>query len=173
MLVLRGRVVHRVKEDGRRRPLITPAGGKPLRFDFARFLLRRALSRKQWADKELVFFVWPRTDKEGKLEPKRSIVAHFLEPERASGETGPFALGRLAQVDRDEGFFRIEILPNPEGKLQRPFPLTLWAGLELLDRLPQVGAGVRIRGDLRVPSLRLVALEAEEVLLPPTREAQR
>jgi len=164
LVVVPGRIVQKGK-----RPLVDIGAKAPLRLEWRNKPVRRAAAHPENAGREVLWLIWPRTE-EGKLA-KTSQVAGFLKhplPEDAS-PPGFYALGRLEAVNLEEGFLELAILPNPEGSLTEPFTLTIWAGLEVLEALPEPGAGVRIRGELRPRSLRLVAREAAEVPLPPAK----
>ncbi len=166
LVVIPGRIVQKGKH-----PLVDIGAKEPLQLEWKNKLVRRAASHPENAGREVLWLIWPRTEK-GKLA-KTSQVAGFLKhpfPEDAS-PPGFYALGRLETVNLEEGSLELTILPNPEGSLTEPFTLTIWAGLEVLEALPEPGAGVRIRGELRPRSLRLVAHEIEVVPLPPANEA--
>ncbi|MCY3290693.1 hypothetical protein, partial [Acinetobacter pittii] len=74
------------------------------------------------------------------------------------------AQGRVAFVDREEGRFGLEARPNPGGRLQEPFPLTLWAPLAPLEALT-LGSGVYVEGEARLKTRRLVAKKVEPARL--------
>jgi len=162
LLVVPGRIV---LEKGR--PRLDVGSEKPLRAEWRSRPLRALASRPEFVGPDLFFSIWPRT-KKGKLDPRRSIVVRLNKELPEGFSPGLHALGRLERVDREEGFFELAILPNPEGGLKDPFSLTIWAGLELLENLPPPGSGIRIEGELRPKSLRLVATGVEEVPLPST-----
>ncbi len=165
LLVVPGRIVHR-----KGRPLVDLGASKPLGLEWKSKPVRRAAADPRNNGQDAVLLIWPRTHK-GKLG-RASQVAGFVKPPLPDDTPAPgfYALGRLEAVNREEGSFELAILPNPEGRLSKPFTLTVWAGLELLEQLPPPGRGVRIRGELRPKSLRLVAYGAEEVPLPPEKE---
>jgi hypothetical protein len=164
LVVIPGRIVQKGK-----RPLVDIGAKEPLRLEWQNKLVRRAASQPENAGREVLWLIWPRTAK-GKIA-RTSQVAGFLKHPLPADAPSPgfYALGRLEAVNLEEGFLELAILPNPEGSLAEPFTLTIWAGLEVLEALPAPGAGVRIRGELRPQSLRLVAREAAEVPLPPTK----
>lgn len=164
LVVVPGRIVH---QEGR--PLVDLGAGKPLRLDWKSKAVRLAASRPENADQEALFLIWPNTQ-EGRLA-KTSKVAGFMKYPLPNDAPAPgfYALGCLEAVNLEEGYFELAILPNPKGKLTKPFVLTIWAGLEALEGLPKPGAGVRVQGELRPKSLRLVAHQAEGVPLPPTK----
>lgn len=100
--------------------------------------------------------LWPRTLPDGTLDLK-SPFGGFM-PELKRPGIFPFSLrGRLVAVDREEGTLQVEIRPNPRGRLQEAFRVTLWASLSLLEDLPPVGQGVYVQGEYRPKSGRLVA----------------
>lgn len=161
----------RIALEGKR-PLVDIGAKAPLRLEWKNKPVRRAAAHPENADQEVLWLIWPRTEK-GRLA-RTSQVAGFMKhplPEDAPSP-GFYALGRLEAVSLEEGFLELAILPNPEGSLTEPFTLTIWAGLEVLEALPEPGAGVRVRGELRPQSLRLVAHEAEIALLPPAKEGE-
>lgn len=162
LVVVPGRIALKGKH-----PLVDIGAKEPLHLEWKGKGLRLAASFN--AGKEALLFIWPRTEG-GKLA-KSSQVAHFKTYPLDEGvpEPGFYALGRLEAVNHEEGFFELAILLNPEGRLEKPFTLTVWAGLEVLEDLPAPGATVRVKGELRPKSLRLVAYEATEVPPPPTR----
>ena len=166
LVVVPGRIAHRGK---RSYPLVDLGAEKPLRLEWVGKPLRLAAAHNM--GHEVLWFIWPRTRK-GKLAAT-SRVAHFkkLPLGEEAPEPGFYALGRLEAVNREEGFFELAILPNPKpvGRLEKPFTLTVWAGLEVLENLPEPGVAIRVKGELRPKSLRLVAYEATEVPPPPTR----
>lgn len=66
----------------------------------------------------------------------------------------------------------VEVRPNPQGRLEEPFRLTVWLPLSLFPRLPPLGRGVYLRGEYRPGSRRLVAREVGEAPLWDDGEGQ-
>ncbi len=168
LVVVPGRIARRGKSG---RPLVDLGAEKPLRLEWSSKTLRLAAAHN--LGREVLWFIWPRTQ-EGRLAGT-SRVAHFKKRplSEEAPEPGFYALGRLEAVNREEGFFELAVLPNPEGRLEKPFTLTVWAGLDVLETLPEPGAAVRVKGELRPKSLRLVAFEATEVPPPPVKPLAR
>ncbi|WP_114313615.1 hypothetical protein [Thermus caldifontis] len=121
------------------------------RFRLPRWVLGRTLGRFSWGR------FWPRTKKDGTLDLKATQL-YSIVPWRESPEPGAFltAQGRLAAVDRERATLTLEIRPNPDGLLKKPFTLVLLAPLSLMEALPPVGNGVYLEGEYRPKSRRLV-----------------
>ena len=115
------------------------------------------------------FLIYPRTDGEGILCKGAWVGDVYPVPKRVEMLS---ALGELARVDRGDGLIHVRLHPNPKGALRRSFSLPLNASLEVIDTLPQIGRGVIIEGCFRAQSLHLVATSAQEVPLPPKRDAR-
>jgi hypothetical protein len=139
----------------------------PLRYARRRGLLKWLEKRfAEGVGGELVVFIWPRTGKSGTLAWDRSTL-YKARPLQEGEEVKPGfqARGRLLEVNRDDGYLLLEIRPNPGGSLQRPFTLTVFASLALMDGLPPVGSGVFLEGDVRLATRRLVARKVEPAKL--------
>lgn len=113
--------------------------------------------------------LYPRTDAEGYLW-RGTALASWREPTDEPPESGLHALGKLLRVDPKEALLVLLILPNPKGRLAKPFALPLVASLELLEALPKLGSGLEVWGELKTRSGRVVVTKAEAVALPPARE---
>lgn len=158
VLYIPGRVERVPKGMGRK----GPPGGFHLRLEGGSLPLPKAYRGKPMAAYLGSFLrvrFWPRTLADGTLDPRSPLAGFFPKPKLGQGS--PLALrGRLVGVDREEGTFQVEIRPNPGGRLEEPFRLTLWASLALLEGLPPLGQGVYVKGQYRPGSRRLVALLA-------------
>lgn len=114
--------------------------------------------------------LYPRTDAEGYLW-RGTALASWREPtDEPTPESGLHALGKLLRVDPQEALLVLLILPNPGGRLAKPFALPLVASLELLEALPKLGSGHEVWGELKTRSGRVVVTRAEAVALPPAKE---
>ena len=113
--------------------------------------------------------LYPRTDAEGYLW-RGTTLASWREPTDEPPESGLHALGKLVRVDLKEALLVLLILPNPKGRLAKPFALPLVASLELLESLPKAGGGLEVWGELKARSGRVVVTRAEAVALPPAKE---
>jgi hypothetical protein len=111
--------------------------------------------------------LWPKTTPEGYLTANTEL--RVFKPVEDADPEEFYALGKLTYIDRDEARFGIRILPNPRGMLGKPFLLSIAASLELLESLPEEGAGLEVWGELRPKSLRLMVKRFEVVPLPATR----
>lgn len=113
--------------------------------------------------------LYPRTNVEGYLW-RGTMLRFWYDPaEKPEREPGFHALGKLAKVDKKEALLVLQIFPNPEGQLSKPFTLPLIASLELLETLPKAGSGLEVWGELKMKSGRVVVTKAEAVALPPVR----
>lgn len=113
--------------------------------------------------------LYPRTDHEGVLSP-RTMLKLLISSEHPEDFR---IVGGLAEVDTDNARFVVIIRPNEvNSRLMRPFPLTVYGSLELLESLPERGWGVDVKGVLRPRSLRLMAKEARKVKLPKSRPSK-
>ncbi|WP_152640278.1 hypothetical protein [Thermus filiformis] len=150
---------YQVTASGHRLSLLRPAPRKR----FVRELNKRMAKA---GSGELLALIWPRTGKSGTLAWDRSIVYRaYLLKEGEEAKPGFQARGRLLEVNRDDGYLLLEIRPNPQGILKRPFTLTVFASLALMDGLPPVGSGVYLEGDVRLATGRLVARKVEPAKL--------
>ncbi|MDW8358199.1 hypothetical protein [Thermus sp.] len=109
--------------------------------------------------KAAVAHLAPRTDGEGRYLPDKGEAIRVLVGKEPQTPT-LILHGRLVGVDPREGLMRVEIRPNPQGRLKEPFTLTLAASLALLEGLPPLGMGVWVEGDVRRGGL-LVARQVE------------
>lgn len=110
--------------------------------------------------------LWPRTREDGTMDYRKTRIKSLV-PLAAPPQAryAFYARGRLLAVDPAEGLLTLEVRPNPRGRLREPFALTLVASLELLHSLPKPGGGIRVEGEYRPASGRLVARAAHPVPL--------
>jgi len=110
--------------------------------------------------------LFPKTSRDCVLIDKTHLHLVVPEDQAETFEEGFEALGQLAFFNKEEASLGIRIHPNPEGRLKKSFMLRVVASLDLLDRLPAIGSGVKLKGELKTKSLRLLVTEAKEVDLP-------
>jgi hypothetical protein len=113
--------------------------------------------------------LWPRTQG-GRLDLKASQVGNLHvhpNPEKA----GTFsALGLPKAWEPEKGRLVLEVRPNPQGFLPKPFALELHVPPALRPGLPAVGEGEALWVRGRVAEDLLLVEEAERVPRPPERE---
>jgi len=142
-----------------KRKRLSPAAGKSLRKTLSRHPEGAAVG----------LTLWPRT-REGRLDLAASQVGHLYvrpRPELA----GTFSvLGLPKSWEPGEGRLVLEVRPNREGILPKPFALELLVPQALRPGVPPVGEeeALWVRG--RVVEGLLVVEEVEKVPRPPERE---
>lgn len=122
---------------------------------------------------ELLAILYPRTQ-EGRLDVE-ACQLHFLVP---PGKEPPLPAGHFRVVGLPASWpgetLDVEIHPNPNGRLRKPFTLTLHLGPGLQGQVPIPGEeeALELRGRLDEEGC-LVAEEARVVPRPPRREPSR
>ncbi|MGY2803256.1 hypothetical protein ACVWZ1_002948 [Thermostichus sp. MS-CIW-25] len=142
-----------------KRKRLSPAAGKSLRKTLSRHPEGTAVG----------LTLWPRT-REGRLDLAASQVGHLYvrpRPELA----GTFSvLGLPKSWEPGEGRLVLEVRPNREGILPKPFALELLVPPALRPSVPPVGEEEALRVQGRVVEGLLVVEEVEKVPPPPERE---
>jgi hypothetical protein len=142
-----------------KRKRLSPAAGKSLRKTLSRHPEGAAVG----------LTLWPRT-REGRLDLAASQVGHLYirpRPELA----GTFSvLGLPKSWEPGEGRLVLEVRPNREGILPKPFALELLVPPALRPGVPPVGEEEALRVQGRVVEGLLVVEEVEKVPRPPERE---
>jgi hypothetical protein len=142
-----------------KRKRLSPAAGKSLRKTLSRHPEGAAVG----------LTLWPRT-REGRLDLAASQVGHLYirpRPELA----GTFSvLGLPKSWEPGEGRLVLEVRPNREGILPKPFALELLVPPALRPSVPPVGEEEALRVQGRVVEGLLVVEEVEKVPRPPERE---
>ena len=142
-----------------KRKRLSPAAGKSLRKTLSRHPEGAAVG----------LTLWPRT-REGRLDLAASQVGHLYirpRPELA----GTFSvLGLPKSWEPGEGRLVLEVRPNREGILPKPFALELLVPPALRPGVPPVGEGEALWVQGRVVEGLMVVEEVEKVPRPPERE---
>ncbi|MGC8877510.1 hypothetical protein [Thermus sp.] len=114
--------------------------------------------------------LWPRT-KEGRLDLARFQLARLSQdPARWEGVYGRFfALGIPQAWEEVAGYLVLEIRPNPQGLLPKPFPLEVMVPKELRPKVAPPGEGLALRVRGRAVSGLLVVEDLEALPPPPAR----
>jgi hypothetical protein len=142
-----------------KRKRLSPATGKSLRKTLSRHPEGTAVG----------LTLWPRT-REGRLDLAASQVGHlYIRPKTELA--GTFSvLGLPKSWEPGEGRLVLEVRPNREGILPKPFALELLVPPALRPSVPPVGEEEALRVQDRVVEDLLVVEEAEKVPRPPERE---
>jgi hypothetical protein len=146
-------------EIGLKRKRLSPAAGKSLRKTLSRHPEGAAVG----------LTLWPRT-REGRLDLAASQVGHLYIRPRPEWAGTFSVLGLPKSWEPGEGRLVLEVRPNREGILPKPFALELLVPPALRPSVPPVGEEEALRVQGRVVEGLLVVEEVEKVPRPPERE---